>query len=50
LIAAITVNDSDHNKIVGTKGIVLNLSTSFVILDEIDAGLDDETKVVLLHL
>ncbi len=50
LIAAITVNDSDHNKIVGTKGIVLNPSTSFVILDEIDAGLDDETKVVLLHL
>lgn len=29
---------------------LLNPSTSFVILDEIDAGLDDETKVVLKEL
>ena len=44
-----TLSGGEKKKLLMLKWL-LNPSTSFVILDEIDAGLDDETKVVLLHL
>ena len=42
LIAAITVNDSDHNKIVGTKGIV-----SYAYTNDVKSGTISWTSVGL---
>ena len=42
LIAAITVNDSDHNKIVGTKGIV-----SYAYTNDVKPGTISWTSVGL---
>lgn len=44
-----TLSGGEKKKLLMLKWL-LNPSTSFVILDEIDAGLDDETKVVLKEL
>ena len=44
-----TLSGGEKKKLLMLKWL-LNPSTSFVILDEIDAGLDDETKVVLKDL
>ena len=44
-----TLSGGEKKKLLMLKWL-LNPSTSFVILDEIDAGLDDETKAVLKEL